>query len=60
MIPDCTLTTACFNLNDFHNKSRSLDDCINSMKSLLEVPCYIVIYTDNYCYDKIYQKKIKT
>ena len=31
MIPDCTLTTACFNLNDFHNKS------INSMKSLLDV-----------------------
>jgi len=55
MIPDCTLTTACFNLNEFHNKSRSLDDCINSMKSLLEVPCYIVIYTDKYCHDKIYQ-----
>jgi len=41
MIPDCTLTTDCFNLNDFDNKSGSLNDCFNNTKSLLKVPCYI-------------------
>ena len=49
MIPDCTLTTSCFDLTKYHKGSRSLEDCINNMKSLLEVPCYLVIFTDNNC-----------
>ena len=51
--PDCTLTTACFDLTRFNNKSRNLNESINHMKTLLSVPCYLVIYTDNICIDLI-------
>ena len=52
-IPDCTLTTCCFDLTKYHKSSRSLNDCINNMKSLLEIPCYLVIYADNNCIEKV-------
>jgi hypothetical protein len=51
--PNCTLTTACFELTNYNNYSRNLMETINNMKSLLEVPCYLVIYTDKYCIDKL-------
>jgi hypothetical protein len=53
MIPDCTLTTACFDLTQYNPMSRNLIDSINSMKTLLEVPCYLVVYTDTKCVDLI-------
>lgn len=46
MIPDCTLVTCCFDLTKYNNKCRNVDECINNMKSLLEVPCYLIIFTD--------------
>jgi hypothetical protein len=58
MIPDCTLTTSCFDLSKFHEKSRSLEESINNMKALLEIPCYIVIYADSICLP--YIKKIRS
>jgi len=56
--PDCTLTTSCFDLTKFHGKSRSLEESINNMKTLLEIPCYIVIYADSICLP--YIKKIRS
>lgn len=53
MPPDCTLTTSCFNLEEFHSNSRPLKECINNMKPLLAVPCYLVIFTDEKCYPLI-------
>jgi hypothetical protein len=53
MVPDCTLTTSCYDLTRFHKQSRTLTDSINNMRTLLEVPCYLVIYTDNACIDII-------
>ena len=53
MIPDCTLVTSCFDLTKYHNKSRDLTDSINNMRTLLEVPCYLVIYTDLLCIELI-------
>jgi len=53
MVPDCTLTTSCFNLTSVNNNSRTIEECVNNMKTLLEIPCYLVIFTDNMCYDKI-------
>ena len=53
MIPDCTLTTSCFDLTKYHKGSRSLEECINNMRALLEVPCYLVIFTDNNCINLI-------
>jgi len=53
-VPDCTLTTSCFDLTKFHPGSRSLEEAIEKMRTLLEVPCYLIIYTDSACFDKIY------
>jgi hypothetical protein len=47
MIPDCTLVTACFDLSRYNNQSRSADLSIKNMRSLLETPCYLVIFTDS-------------
>jgi hypothetical protein len=50
MIPDCTLTTACFHLQKYNTHSRNKEDTIHSIKSLLDVPCYLIIYTDETLY----------
>jgi tetratricopeptide (TPR) repeat protein len=55
MIPDCTLVTGCFDLTRFNAKSRNFSETINNMKSILEVPCYLVIYTDTNMVDSIKQ-----
>jgi hypothetical protein len=47
MIPDCTLVTACFDLTKYNLKSRNFTESINNIKSLLETPCYLVIYTND-------------
>ena len=52
-IPDCTLVTACYDLTRFNNNSRKLDDALDKMNSLLETPCYLVIFTDKILYEKI-------
>ncbi len=52
-VPNCTLTTACFDLTRFNNKSRNLNEAISNMKVLLTVPCYLVIHTDSICIDLI-------
>ena len=51
--PDCTLTTSCFDLTRFHPGSRSLNEAIEKMRTLLSVPCYLVIYTDTECFEII-------
>ena len=51
--PNCTLVTCCFDLTYFNEKCRNLEDTINNMRSLLEIPCYLVIFTDNICIGKI-------
>ena len=53
MIPDCTLTTACFDLTPYNNASRSIETAINNMRPLLEVPCYLHIFTDKTCIEQI-------
>ena len=53
MVPDCTLTTSCFDLTPYHAKSRSLSEAIENMRTLLEVPCYLVIFTDAACFPLI-------
>ena len=52
-IPDCTLVTACYDLTRFNSKSRTVDDTLEKMSSLLETPCYLVIFTDKILYEKI-------
>ena len=59
MIPDCTLTTACFDLTKYNKFSRDKNTTLNNIKSLLEVPCYLVIYTDIYFYSYIFELRKK-
>jgi hypothetical protein len=40
-IPDCTLVTANFY---FNNATRPVEQCLENMKVLLELPCYLVIF----------------
>lgn len=53
MIPDCTLVTACFNLTKYNPGSRTIDAIISSVASLLHVPCYMVVYTDETLVDRM-------
>jgi len=46
IIPDCTLITACYNLSKFHNKVRSVDDILKSFDTVLQLPVYLVIFSD--------------
>jgi tetratricopeptide (TPR) repeat protein len=57
MIPDCTLVTACFDLTKYNTHSRDLNDSLDKMSALLEVPCYLIIFTDNNFYEYIKNKR---
>ena len=57
MIPDCTLVTSCFDLTKYNKNSRNYDDSLSKMTSLLEVPCYLIIFTDNNLYTHIKNKR---
>ena len=57
MIPDCTLVTACFDLTKYNKHSRDFNESLNKMKSLLEVPCYLIIFTDKNLYESIKNKR---
>jgi hypothetical protein len=56
-IPDCTLVTACFELTKYNPHSRSMEDSIQNMVALLEVPCYLVIFIDNNAFPLVHQKR---
>jgi hypothetical protein len=57
MIPDCTLTTACFDLTKYNSTSRDVDKTLENISSLLEVPCYLIIFTDTTLYNAIKNKR---
>ena len=46
MIPDVTLTTACYDLSKYHTGSRSIEENIKNMETLLEIECYLCIFGD--------------
>jgi hypothetical protein len=52
-IPDCTLTTACFLLTKYHKNGKTKEDCVKTMRVLLSVPCYLVIYCNPELEDEI-------
>lgn len=57
MIPDCTLVTACFDLKKYNTHSRDFNESLNKMSALLEVPCYLIIFTDKNLYEHIKNKR---
>lgn len=59
MIPDCTLVTASFDLTKYNNKGRGFDETLKKMEALLQVPCYLVIFTDEKLYPCIKELRDK-
>jgi len=47
MIPDVTLTTACYDISKYHAGARNLETNIKTMEALLEVECYLYIFGDS-------------
>ena len=47
MPPDVTLVTGCFDLSIYNQNSRDLATSIQSMRTLLEIPIYLVIFCDS-------------
>jgi len=58
-IPDCTLTTASFSLEKYHSKVRSVETLIRSLDTLLQIPCYLVIYCNPPLKNAIQQQREK-
>lgn len=58
IVPDCTLTTACFCLHDKNKHSLSVAQITESIETLMQCPVYLVIYCDDTMYPII--KKLRT
>lgn len=44
MQPNCTLVTACYDLNKYNNKCRTTEECLALIDPLLQLRVYLVIY----------------
>lgn len=53
-IPDCTLTTACYDLTKYSNRARSVEESMEAFDTLFSIPIYLVIYCN-----KPFEQKIK-
>lgn len=54
---DCTLSTCCFDMSKFNNGSLSIESCIEKMDIVLQLPVYLVIYTESIFIDSLKQKR---
>lgn len=52
-VPDCTLVTCLYDLTPFTKSSWPSDELIKGIRSLLQTPVYLVIYSDGLIMDKI-------
>ena len=46
MVPNCTVVTALYNLYKYHKKSVSSETCVDRINVVLELPVYLVIFTE--------------
>lgn len=56
-LPSVTLVTACYNFNNIHKGARTIEESIRTMESVLEIPCYLIIFTDKTLSALIKQKR---
>jgi hypothetical protein len=42
--PNCTLITACYDLNKYNKKCRTTEECLKLIDPLLQLPVYLIIY----------------
>lgn len=47
MIPNITLTTACYDLTKYFTRARSIEESIQTMETLLEIDCFLCIFGDS-------------
>lgn len=45
--PDCTLVTACYAFNHLHKEARTPEQLLDGIKTVLQLPAYLVIYCDS-------------
>jgi len=45
-LPDCTLTTACFNVHHTNENAFSIEKIKESSATLMAIPCYLVVFCD--------------
>jgi hypothetical protein len=57
--PNCTLVTACYNFNNLHKAARSPAELLDGIKTVLQVPFYLVIYCDNTMTSAIREERAK-
>jgi hypothetical protein len=46
VIPDCTLTTCCFDVHDKNDNAINVDQIIENMEELMKIPIFLDIYCD--------------
>jgi hypothetical protein len=47
MIPDITLTTACYDLTKYFPGARTIEENIQFMETLLEIECFLCVFGDS-------------
>lgn len=45
--PDCTIVTACYTFNTIHKSARTPEELLDGIKTVLQIPFYLVIYCDS-------------
>ena len=57
MIPDCTVVTALYDLHKYHNKSLDSNTLIERIHVVLELPVYLVIFTEKEFFEILKSKR---
>ena len=57
ILPDCTLTTCCFDTSKFNNGALTIQSCIDRIDCVLQLPVYLIVYTEQTFVDVIRQKR---
>jgi len=47
ILPSVTIVTSCYNFHNIYKGARSIETAIEGMASVLEIPCYMVIFCDS-------------
>jgi len=55
--PDCTLVTACYTFNHLHKGARTPDELLEGVKTVLQIPVYLVIYCDSSMAERIQKER---
>ena len=56
-IPDCTLTTACFNIHHTNENAFSIEKIKEQSDTLMAMPCYLVVFCDKDTISILKQKR---